>query len=71
LNVKLPAGGEAVPSGSTDANVGVVRGIPSIAVGRALGGEQHTLQEWAESTSARTATKQLILLAVALTQKTG
>jgi tripeptide aminopeptidase len=69
LNVKLPAGGEAVASGSTDANVGVVRGIPSIAVGRALGGDQHTLQEWAESTSARTATKQLILLAVALTQK--
>jgi tripeptide aminopeptidase len=69
LNVKMPAGGEATPTGSTDANVGVVHGIPSIAVGRALGGDQHTLQEWAESTSARTATKQLILLAVALTQK--
>ncbi len=69
LNVKMPAGGEAIPTGSTDANVGVVRGIPSISVGRALGSEQHTLQEWAESTSARTATKQLILLAVALTQK--
>ena len=67
LNVKMPAGGEAVATGSTDANVGVVRGIPSIAIGRALGSEQHTLQEWAESTSARPATKQLILLAVALT----
>jgi metal-dependent amidase/aminoacylase/carboxypeptidase family protein len=69
LRVELPAGGEAVASGSTDANVGVVRGIPSIAIGRALGSDQHTLQEWADSASARAATQQLILLAVALTQK--
>jgi len=69
LNVTLPAGGEAAPSGSTDANVGVVRGIPSIAIGRAVGSEQHTLQEWADSASARVGTKQLILLAVALTEK--
>jgi hypothetical protein len=32
-----------VASGSTDSNVAVVRGIPSIAVGRARGGDQHTL----------------------------
>ncbi len=65
--VKLPAGGEAVATGSTDANVGVVRGIPSIAIGRGLGGDQHTLQEWADVPSGRVATRQLILLAVALT----
>ena len=68
LGVNLPAGREATPTGSTDANVGVVRGIPSIAVGRARGGDQHTLQEWADAASARLGTKQIILLAVALTQ---
>jgi len=69
LGVALPAGGEAVATGSTDGNVGVVRGIPSIAIGRGTGGDQHTLQEWADSASARVATKQLILLAVALTDR--
>jgi len=69
LGVALPVGGEAVATGSTDGNVGVVRGIPSIAIGRGTGGDQHTLQEWADSASARVATKQLILLAVALTDR--
>jgi tripeptide aminopeptidase len=69
LDVELPAGGEAVATGSTDANAGVVRRIPSIAIGRARGGDQHTLREWADAESARVATKQLILLAVALTQR--
>jgi metal-dependent amidase/aminoacylase/carboxypeptidase family protein len=69
LGVALPAGREAAATGSTDANAGVVRGIPSIAIGRAFGGNQHTLQEWADAASARIATKQLILLAAALTQK--
>jgi acetylornithine deacetylase/succinyl-diaminopimelate desuccinylase-like protein len=69
LGVALPAGGEAVATGSTDGNVGVVRGIPSIAIGRGTGGDQHTLQEWADSASARVATKQLILLSVALTAR--
>lgn len=67
LGVELPAGREAVPTGSTDANAGVVRKIPSISIGRSRGGDQHTLQEWADIPSARTGTKQLILLAVALT----
>ena len=56
----------AVPSGSTDANVGVVRGLPAISVGRARGGDQHTLREWADIATARTGTQQLVLLAAAL-----
>jgi tripeptide aminopeptidase len=68
LGVELPPGREAIPSGSTDANVGVVRGIPSIAVGRARGGEQHTLLEWADADSARLGTKQIVLLAAALAE---
>ena len=66
LGVELPKGREAVASGSTDANVGVVQGIPSIAVGRARGGDQHTLQEWSDIESAKIGTKQIILLASAL-----
>jgi acetylornithine deacetylase/succinyl-diaminopimelate desuccinylase-like protein len=62
LGVELPRGREAVASGSTDANVGVVRGIPAIAVGRSRGGNQHTLQEWSDIDSARIGTKQIILL---------
>lgn len=53
-------------SGSTDANAGVIRGIPSISVGRSRGGDQHTLQEWAEIEPARVATKQIVLLVAAL-----
>jgi acetylornithine deacetylase/succinyl-diaminopimelate desuccinylase-like protein len=66
LGVELPRGREALATGSTDANVGVVRGIPSIAVGRARGGDQHTLQEWSDIESAKIGTKQIILLAAAL-----
>ncbi|MEZ4457159.1 MAG: M20/M25/M40 family metallo-hydrolase [Gemmatimonadales bacterium] len=47
----------AVPSGSTDANMGVVRGIPSISIGRSLGGDQHTLTEWADWKLALPATQ--------------
>jgi acetylornithine deacetylase/succinyl-diaminopimelate desuccinylase-like protein len=68
LGVKLPPGREAIPTGSTDANAGVVRGIPSIAIGRSRGGDQHTLQEWSDVQSARIGTKQIILLAVALAE---
>lgn len=66
LEVPMPAGGEAIPSGSTDANAGVVRKIPSISVGRSFGGDQHTLREWADIKSARTGTHLLILLAAAM-----
>jgi acetylornithine deacetylase/succinyl-diaminopimelate desuccinylase-like protein len=54
---------EALATGSTDANVGVVRGIPSIAIGRAYGGNQHTLTEWADWPSALQGTKLTLLLA--------
>jgi acetylornithine deacetylase/succinyl-diaminopimelate desuccinylase-like protein len=58
----------AIASGSTDANIGVEMGIPAIAVGRAHGGDQHTLQEWSEIDSAYLGTKQIILLAVSLAE---
>jgi acetylornithine deacetylase/succinyl-diaminopimelate desuccinylase-like protein len=57
----------AEASGSTDSNVAVTRGIPAIAVGRARGGDQHTLSEWADRDSALPATRMLLLLAVTLT----
>ncbi|HYH82301.1 MAG TPA: M20/M25/M40 family metallo-hydrolase [Longimicrobium sp.] len=60
----IPARAEA--TGSTDANMAVTRGIPAIAVGRARGGDQHTLTEWADRDSALPATKMLLLLAVSL-----
>lgn len=70
LGVKLQPGREAVPSGSTDANAAVVRKIPAISVGRASGGNQHTLTEWAEPESAKTATKQVVLLVASLAEIT-
>ena len=60
----LPAG--TVASGSTDSNTAVVRGIPSIAVGRSRGGDQHTLSEWSDIKSALPATKMVLLLAVSM-----
>lgn len=60
------AGRDAIATGSTDANMGVVRGIPSIAIGRSFGGNQHTLTEWAHWPSALPATKMVLLLAVSL-----
>jgi acetylornithine deacetylase/succinyl-diaminopimelate desuccinylase-like protein len=68
LGVELPRGREAIASGSTDANVGVVQGIPSIAVGRARGGDQHTLQEWSDIETAKVGTKQIVLLTAALSE---
>ena len=71
LGINIGAlGRDAVASGSTDANMGVVRGIPSIAIGRAVGGNQHTLSEWAEWKSALPATKMALLLAVTLSDGT-
>ena len=68
LGVSLPAGEDAFPTGSTDSNAGVVLGIPSIAVGRSRGGDQHTLQEWSDIESARIGTKQIVLLTAALAE---
>lgn len=56
------------PTGSTDANVGVVRGIPSVAIGRSRGGNQHSLSEWADVASAKLGTKQMLLVVTALAE---
>lgn len=64
----LELGNSARPTGSTDANAGVVRGIPSISVGRSRGGDQHTLSEWAHWPSALPATQAVLLLAVSLAE---
>ena len=64
IRVGAPGAAQAVATGSTDANVGVVRKIPSIAIGRAYGGNQHTLSEWADWPSALPASKMVVLLAV-------
>jgi di/tripeptidase len=56
----------AAASGSTDGNVGVEMGIPTIAVGRTFGKDQHTLQESAEIKPIFLGTKQIVLLAYAL-----
>ena len=58
----------AIASGSTDANIGVEMGIPSVAVGRSFGGNQHTLQEYADIESAYLGAKQIILLTVSLAE---
>lgn len=71
LDVSLPASREAIPSGATDANVGVILGIPSVSIGAANGGGGHTLQEWARTDSAKTGTQQIVLLAVSLAELAG
>lgn len=68
LGVPILPNGAPAPTGSTDANVGVTRGVPSIAIGRARGGNQHSLSEWADIESARRGTKQIVLLAVSLAE---
>jgi acetylornithine deacetylase/succinyl-diaminopimelate desuccinylase-like protein len=69
LGVKLIPGQEALATGSTDANVGVVNGMPSVSVGRGYGGNAHTLKEWSDIESTRIGTKQILLLAAALTER--
>lgn len=56
----------AVASGSTDANVAVVRGIPAITLSKGRGTGAHTLTESAEIDAALPATKLFLLLAVSL-----
>ncbi|MFI5178230.1 MAG: hypothetical protein ACHQO8_06695, partial [Vicinamibacterales bacterium] len=68
LGVTLTPNGVPVATGSTDANVGVVHKVPSVAIGRSRGGNQHSLTEWADIESARLGTKQIILLAIALAE---
>ena len=63
IRVGMPGAAEAIATGSTDANIGVVMGIPSISIGRSYGGNQHTLTEWADAPSALLGTKLALLLA--------
>jgi tripeptide aminopeptidase len=53
-------------TGSTEANAGVVRGLPSISMGRGYGGETYTTREWADIPSALQATLAVFLIAVSL-----
>lgn len=59
-------GRDALATGSTDSNVAVLRGIPSIAIGRSYGGDQHTLREWAHWPSALLGAKLTLLLALTM-----
>jgi tripeptide aminopeptidase len=63
VSVGMPGASEALATGSTDANIGVVLGVPSISIGRSYGGNQHTLTEWADWPSALQGTKLALLLA--------
>jgi tripeptide aminopeptidase len=56
----------AEATGSTDANAAVIKGIPAISIGRGVGGDQHTLNEWADASSLEKATHVLLLLTVRL-----
>ncbi|MCC6774975.1 MAG: hypothetical protein IT360_27660, partial [Gemmatimonadaceae bacterium] len=58
----MPGAAEAVATGATDANPGVVRGIPSIAIGGAKASGAHQLTEYALASSALPSTKLLYLL---------
>lgn len=57
---------DAAATGSTDSNEGVIRGIPSMSIGRSYGGDQHTLSEWAHWQSALLGSKLTLLLAVTM-----
>jgi acetylornithine deacetylase/succinyl-diaminopimelate desuccinylase-like protein len=58
----MPGAREAVPTGATDANVGVVRKIPSIAIGGSRASGAHQLTEYAIISSALPSTQLLYLL---------
>lgn len=57
----------AVATGSTDGNIGVVRGIPTVAIGRGHGAGNHTLAERALASSVLPATRMALILAVTMT----
>ncbi len=62
ISVGMPGAREAVPTGATDANSGVVRKIPSIAIGGSKATGAHQLTEHAIASSALPSTKLLYLL---------
>jgi tripeptide aminopeptidase len=59
----MPGAEEAIATGATDANPGVVRKIPSISIGGSKGADIHQLTEYALAPSALPSTKLLYLLA--------
>jgi len=59
---------DAMDVGSTDANVGVALGIPSIAIGATAGRDAHTTDEGAEAQSIVPGAKSLVLMAVSLAE---
>jgi len=58
----MPGAAEAVATGATDANPGVVRKIPSIAIGGSKSNGAHQLTEFALASTALPSTKLLYLL---------
>ncbi len=62
MSAGMPGAQEAVATGATDANPGVVRKIPSIAIGGSKASGAHQLQEYAIASSALPNTKLLYLL---------
>jgi tripeptide aminopeptidase len=57
---------EVDPCGSTEANAGIERGIPSVNIGRTYGIQKHSLSEEADIEGLFTAQKQLVLLLASL-----
>jgi acetylornithine deacetylase/succinyl-diaminopimelate desuccinylase-like protein len=62
ISAGMPGAAEAVATGATDANPGVVRKIPSIAIGGSKASGAHQLTEFALASSALPSTKLLYLL---------
>lgn len=62
ISAGMPGAQEAVPTGATDANPGVVRKIPSIAIGGSRSSGGHQLTEYALWPTALPSTKLLYLL---------
>jgi len=67
MSAGMPGAQEAVATGATDANPGVVRKIPSIAIGGSKASGAHQLQEYAIASSALPSTKLLYLLTATFT----
>jgi len=63
----MPGAEEAVATGATDANPGVVRKIPAIAIGGSKANGAHQLSEFAIASSALPSTKLLYLLTATFT----
>lgn len=63
ISAGMPGAREAVPTGATDANPGVARKIPSIAIGGSRGSGAHQLTEHTLVSTALPSTKLLYLLA--------